>query len=629
MAELIEALTAGMLWVAPCVLLAALVDRAKTGSFGTGLLIAYPLFFGFQVLLAKLLGAAGMLTPPAMRIAYGVAIAACAIMYVGRHGARVPAWWGGLRRPVHLDDDTRLVRRIVLGTVLAVLAALTLYTLVIPVRIWDALAYHMPMVASYVQNASLDVWPAQDLRQIYRVNAGELQMLNVALLARSDAWVELPNLLALVVVLLATFHLAALVLPGGALPYIAVALVLTAPQIVVGAGSEKNDLMFTAVLLGAFYWTIRAGAASAGRPGLFLALAGLAAALAAGTKVIGLNVLGALGILVVVLTVRRRLRPGHVALFVGVAALALLLVAGDVYWRNFSRAVVPVGIAPGEVHFTIGFANLTQAFRFYVVELGLRRLVTPQIFDHDFLHYGYLFPLLVLAGSAAAIRQVWRRQYAPAALVLVSALLFLSIIAVRRPINWDQRFMIWLVPTLAILALTLARGTQPRLLLVLTSVAATLGLVNTALTLTNEGDAIFTRSVQHFFQTGTLARYIDVPHQQFESRADGYDVLDRKAMPADSILYAGSEDAWMYPAWGGRFTRHVEGVWDAEHAASQVASRQFRFVVIETSTAREIRDAMERQASATGYETLVSAPHRLIMIRDGAAPDRVVTPRQE
>jgi energy-converting hydrogenase Eha subunit A len=629
MAELIEALMAGMLWVAPCILLAALVDRALTGSIGTGLLVAYPLFFGFQVLLAKLLGAAGLLTTPAMRIVYGVAIAACAVLYLRRHGARFPAWWGALRGPVDLDDETRWVRGIVLGTALAVLAALMLYTLVIPVRIWDALAYHMPMVASYVQNASLDVWPAQDLRQVYRVNGGELQMLNVALLARSDAWVELPNLLALVVVLLATFHLAALALPGGALPYLAVALVLTAPQIVVGAGSEKNDLIFTAALLGGFYWTIRAGAASAGRPGLFLALAALAGALAAGTKVIGLNVLGALGILVVFLAVRRRLRPGHVALFVGVAALALLLVAGDVYWRNLNRAVVPVGIAPGEVYFTMGLANLTQAFRFYVFELGFRRLAAPQIFDHDFLHYGYLFPVLLLAGIAAAIRQVWRRHYAPSALVLVSALLFLSIIAVRLPIRWDQRFMIWLVPTLAILALSLARRVNGRHLLILTSVAATLGLVNTALTLTNEGDGIFTRSAQHFFQTGTLARYIDVPHRQFQSRADGYKVLDREAMPADSILYAGSEDAWMYPAWGERFTRRVEGVWDAEHAASQVASRQFRFVVIETSTAREIRDAMERQASATGYETLVSAPHRLIMIRDGAAPDRVVTTRQE
>jgi hypothetical protein len=625
MAELLEAFLAGIAWAAPCVLLGALLARAA-GSFGTGLLVAYPLFFGFQVLLAKLLGAAGLLTTPVVRIAYLVAIAVCAAVYLRRHGLRSPAWRGALHGPAQLDDDTRLLRGIVLGTAAAVLAALTLYTLVIPVRIWDALAYHMPMVASYVQNASLDVWPAQDLRQIYRVNAGELQMLNVALLARSDAWVELPNLLALVVALLATFQLAVLALPRGALPYVAVALVLTAPQIVVGAGSEKNDLVFTAALLGGFYWTIRAGGAGGGRPGLFLALAAVNGALAGGTKVIGLNVLGAMGILVALLAVRRRLRFGHVLLFGGVAAMALLLLAGDVYWRNFNRSVVPVGIAPGEVYFTIGLANLTHAFRFYVFELGFRRLAAPQVFDHDFLHYGYLFPLLLAAGSAAAVRQLWSRQYAPAALVIVSAIFFVSIIAVRLPIRWDQRFMIWMVPTLAILALTLTRHAQARQLLVLTSVAATLSLVNATFTLTNEGDALFGRSAQHLVETGSLPRYIDVPHRQFEARADGYDVLDLEALPTDSVLYAGSEDAWMYPAWGPRFTRHVEGVWDAEHAASRVASRAFRFVVVEDRAASRIRETMERQALEVGYDMLVRAPHRLILIRNGDAPDRVAVP---
>jgi hypothetical protein len=414
-----------------------------------------------------------------------------------------------------------------------------------------------------------------------------------------------------------------------ALPYVAVAIVLTAPQIVVGAGSEKNDLVFTAALLCGLYWTVRGGAADTRRPGWVLALAGLSGALAAATKVIGLNVLGALGVLVILLALRRRLRYRHVLLFGATAALGLIVLAGDVYWRNFNRSVVPVGIAPGEVYFTVGLANLTHAFRFYVYELGFERLVAPQVFDHDFLHYGYLFPLLLVAGGAAAVRQMWRRQYVPAALALVGASLFLSIIAVRLPIRWDQRFMIWMVPTLAILALSLARRVHVRQLLALTTAAATLGLVNTMLTLSNEADALFSRSAQHLVETGSLPRYVDVAHRQFELRAAGYDVLDRAATPGDSVLYAGSEDAWMYPAWGERFTRRVEGVWDPQHAVSQVASRQFRFIVVENSTAREIRDAMERQASAIGYDTLVSAPHRLIMIRDSAATDRVVTPRHE
>jgi energy-converting hydrogenase Eha subunit A len=629
MAELIESLAAGILWAAPCILLAALVGRAVTGSFGSGMLVAYPLFFGLQVLLSKLLGAAGLLTTPALLITYGVAVAIGAGLYLHRWGWGAPAWRAAVRGPGDLDADTRLIRAITLGSAAAVLAGLTLFTLVAPVHIWDALAYHMPMVASYVQNASLDVWPAQDLRQVYRVNAGELQMLNIALLARSDAWVELPNLLALVVCLIATFQLAALALPRRALPYLAVALVLSAPQIVVGAGSEKNDLVFTAALLCGFYWAIRAGAAERGGAAVFLALAALSGALAAATKVIGLNVLGAMGILLVALAVRRRVAYRHVLLFGAAAAVGLLLLAGDVYWRNFARSVVPVGVAPGEVYYAIGPANLTQAFRFYVYELGFKRLVMPQVFDHDFLHYGYLFPLLLVAGGAAAVRQLWNRQYVPAALVLASAVLFLSVIAVRLPIRWDQRFMIWIVPILAILALTLDRRVHARYLLVLTAVAATLGVVNTVLTLTNEADALFSRSAHHLVTTGSLPRYVDVTHRRFESRSEGYEVLEREATPRDSVLYAGSEDTWMYPAWGARFARHVEGVWDAEHAAAQVATRRFRFLIVEQATAREIREAMERHAPEAGYGVLVRAEHRVIMVRDGGTPHRLAAPGEE
>src|SRR5690606_28689203 len=134
-----------------------------------------------------------------------------------------------------------------------------------------------------------------------------------------------------------------------------------------------------------------------------------------------------------------------VVLFGVAAAVALLALAGTVYWSNLSRSAVPVGVAPGEVSFTIGPANAIAAARFYLYDLSFKRLVVPQVFEHDFMHYGYFFPFLLLAGTVVALRQFRARRFVLAALALMGGVLFLSVIALRLPIQWDQRFMMWMV----------------------------------------------------------------------------------------------------------------------------------------------------------------------------------------
>jgi hypothetical protein len=617
MAELLEAFTAGLAWVGAFVAVTLAIRAVWPGALGHTMLAAYPAFFALQVILANLLGAAGWLTPGAVRVAYGVALAVGAALLLRSRRLRNP-----IRAGPDLDDDALPIRRIALATTAAVLAGLVLFTLVSPVRIWDALAYHMPMVASYIQNGSLQAWPTQDLRQIFRVNAGELQMLNMALLARSDAWVQLPGLLGLVVVLVATFEIARIALRTPAAPYVAVILVITAPQIVIGAGSEKNDLVFTAALLCAFYWVIRAGTAAGARADGYILMAALGGGLAGATKVMGLNVVGAVGLLTLVLALRGRLRVRHVLLFGGGAVVALLVLAGNTYLFNLGRSAVPVGVAPGEVHYTIGLVNLTEAAWFYLYDLPIRRLVSRPIFEHDFMHYGYLFPLMLVLGIAAAARQLRRPRFVPACLTLLAAALILSVIAVRRPIGWDQRFMIWLVPTLAILALSLVERLPVRRILAVTWVGAGLVAMNLVMLLTLESDGLFRRSAVHLASTGSVARYLDVPNRRYLFMKEGLGALDRAAAARDSILYVGTDDSWMYPLWDRRFTRHVAGVWDAEHAADRIASRWFRFVVVEHGALPDIRDAAEARAADSGYHILVAAPDRTIYVRD----DRVTGP---
>jgi len=620
MIELLEAMAGGILWLAGFGLLTIAILNHCRSCVAPALLAAYPLFFALQVALAKALGAVGLLSTVSFRFAYGAVLVLGAMVLVRR----------GRWRPhpenaeLATDDDgadAMLIRRIVWATSGLAITGLAMFTLVSPVHIWDVLAYHMPMVASYVQNGSLEAWPTQDLRQIYRVNAGELQILNVALLARSDAWVELPNLLALGVFLVAGFELAREALTRRVLAWLVIAVTLTAPQILLGATTAKNDLMFSAVLLCALYWIIRAGMTEGGRSSLYASMAGVSCGIAAATKVMGLNVVGAVGVLALVLVVRRRCPARRMLLFGGAFAVSLIVLAGDVYWANLARSAVPVGIAPDEVAFTFGLANLTEAARFYLYELGFKRLVIPQVFEHDFTHFGYLFPLLLLFGIAGGLLQLRHRRYVLAALGLAGAALFVSVIALRLPIRWDQRFMIWMVPTLAILAMSVVVRIHSRYLLALAGAAAAFSIANLFLILTMEADGLFNRSALHLAGTGVLARYVDVANERYAHMNDGFEVLDGVAAPGDSILYVGSDDSWMYPAWGPRFTRHVEGVASPEHAALGLTSRRFRYVVVEHAAHPEIRLALEQQAEPAGYRVLVRAEGRVILVREAMARD--------
>jgi hypothetical protein len=220
--ELASAIGAGALWLGVFAALVVVVRWGHGTPTGRAMLIAYPAFVAAQVVLANVLGAAGALTSAGVRVAYlaglAAALAGLALQRRRRHPRDAATPFNDTPRPQH-----------------------ALFTLVAPVHIWDVLAYHMPMVASYIQNGSLDAWPTQDLRQIYRVNAGELQMLNIALLARSDAWVELPNLLGLAVVL--TWPASSWRGSRSGRPRsrtLVVLLVLTAPQIVIGAGEREE-----------------------------------------------------------------------------------------------------------------------------------------------------------------------------------------------------------------------------------------------------------------------------------------------------------------------------------------------------------------------------------------------------
>lgn len=619
MAELLSVLGAGALWILAFIVVVVVVYRLPgKDSFGlSSVLIGYVLFYFAQITLVKVLDLATLLSTPALWAAYiALVIAGISFLSVRRNDGYAVL---SLRRVVPNDVEERNIRWIAITCAGAIVGGLAVFALLSPVAVWDVHAYHMPMVASYMQNETLSVGATQDLRQIYRVNGAELQMLNVALLSRSDAWMELPNLLALAVSLVAVFLIGRMVLRREAAAYLTVVLTLTAPQILYGSATAKNDIIFLALILGTFYWVLRIAMDPHTHVRAWVAVLALTVSLAVATKVMGLNVVGTAGLVLLVLVLRRRLPLRRLVLFGGISLAAVLILVGDVYWSNFQQAQVPVGIRPGEVDFIVGASNFAAAAKFYLYDLSFRRLITTQVFEHDFSHFGYFFPFILMLGTVAAVRQMVVRNEQHSAvrvMALLSFTLFLSVILVRHPIQWDQRFMIWMVPAFAVLAGTLVRRWQVSVQLAAISFCSAFALFNVIQMYTNASGGIFPKSSLHLLSNGELPRLADVAHEKYLYKIDGFQLLGEESGERDSILYVGAEDTWMYPAWGRRFTRHVSGVRDSADLAIKMRSGAYAFVVVEGEAADELQHAAADPESGAGYVELYASPQRSILRRE-------------
>jgi len=621
--ELFAAVGTAALWLAVLLSLCRAVNRraGRPPWHPSALLAAFPLFYAGQIFTIKLLNTLGLLGAPSLGLALfaaGLAILAATPRIAPSPGAL--RFDDGQPSEAAADSKERLsAAAIATGCAALVLSALAAFALVAPTHIWDVQAYHMPMVASYVQNESLAPWPAQDLRQIYRVNGAELQMLWLAMPSRSEALVELPNLVALVVSLVAAVEIAHRVLGRRDLAYLAALAVLTAPQVLLGAVTAKNDLIFMALILCCFHWLIRDREERSDRIRPAVILAGLSGGLAIATKVMGINVLGAAGLTALVWWGLRRSGLRTPILLGCVGGAAAVLLVGDVYWQNFGRSPgLPIGTMPGEIQFRSGLSNLTGAAHFYLYDLPFRRLVTPQVFEHDFSHFGYVFPFAFVLGVIGAARAWLRseqRDTPLGMLAFLTAVLFASVVAVRVPIQWDQRFMIWLVPVSAILALSLFRSAHPRAVVAAASFASALALSNVFVQVTNAEDALFVRSAKHLATTGRLASLHDVPPVDFPEKIAGFDRLARQADDGDSVLYVGAEDTWMYPAWGRRFRLNVHGVDGPRDAADRMKAGGHRFVVLEEAASAELRHAVLGAADESGYRRWVEAEGRLVLMR--------------
>jgi len=194
----------------------------------------------------------------------------------------------------------------------------------------------------------------------------------------------------------------------GALTAVAAAILLECHTLVVrDPGAAKNDLAAAALLLASIAILVEAWAHRRdGWERWALAAAGLAAGLAAGTRVTGLAMAGALTVAVVVLAPRGR----RVAAF---GWWFLPAVAGGGFW--YLRNLVVAGNPIPEVE-SLGPISLPHPERLqegrpdfsiahYLTDTGVwREYFAPGLHDA----FGWLWPLVVFGAAAAALLAIFR-----------------------------------------------------------------------------------------------------------------------------------------------------------------------------------------------------------------------------
>jgi hypothetical protein len=294
---------------------------------------------------------------------------------------------------------------------------------------FDTLWYHLPFAADFAQSSSVTGLHFTDplfLNWFYPQNS-ELLHGAAVLLSGRDTLSLFLNLGWLALALLAAWSIGrpygrgALTLAGAAILLESHALVVREP------GSAKNDIVGIALLLCAVallvnWWAARDRDSSAGDRGSVslapLGVAGLAAGLAAGTKLTALAMVAALTVAVIA-TAPAQLRRRSAAVWM----IPVLAAGGFWYARNLIHAANPLPwvrelgplTLPGPERLQEARPDFTVAH--YATDTDVwTDWFTPGLHDA----FGSLWPLVLAAGVAGALAVCWRRERGLRALGLVA-----------------------------------------------------------------------------------------------------------------------------------------------------------------------------------------------------------------
>jgi hypothetical protein len=203
-----------------------------------------------------------------------------------------------------------------------------------PPNNYDSLTYHLARVAAWLQQGHAGYYNAATARANAFPGNAELGIVwTVALLGR-DTLAALPQLLAELGLLAAIYGIGRRLAFGRPAALFAALLAATLSQVALQSVTTQNDLVAAAFVAAGLYFVL-------GRERRELPLAGLAAALAVGTKLTGLLALPILVLAALLVLPRRRL-----AELAAAGAIAFLGFGAFWYVENTAHTHHPLGVVP-------------------------------------------------------------------------------------------------------------------------------------------------------------------------------------------------------------------------------------------------------------------------------------------
>lgn len=328
---------------------------------GLALLSAAALWTCFVYASTELLSLFHAITFVPVAVLWAVATAAGVVLL--RRTPAVPLWSRAMAAWRALD----LFERSVLVIIALLAACIGVAAWMSPPNTYDVAIYHMPRVMMWLQNRSVEFFPAQYTHALHQPVSNEFLQLHLVLLSGDDVLANCTQWWAWLGVVLAAFEVTRLAGGGRRACFLAALLAATLPQGVLVASSSKNDLsasmwLLSFVVFGLLYRERRDWRS--------MALAGLCAALAVGTKGTAWLFLPGAGVVVAAAWDKAAWRSfaRHGAL----AAAAFLLLAPQ-WSRNmalFGRPLLPRegsvdlphALSVGRVGLDVTAANLIRNF---------------------------------------------------------------------------------------------------------------------------------------------------------------------------------------------------------------------------------------------------------------------------
>ena len=366
---------------------------------------------GLVVCLAELLGLAGLIEIWSL-LAVSALIAAFVWLKVLPASGSEPA-----PEPPQVPGWGKVLSLATVALVIAIWASFTSYSLDYGITNFDSVWYHLPFSAEMAQSGSVTGFQRPEtvfLNWFYPQNSELVHALAMVFTGRDFVSIFI-NLGWASLALLAGWVVGR---PYGRshLTLLAVAVLMVAHSLVAREpGSAKNDIVAIALCLTSLAVLVNLAAARGRddlpglvRPGWGLALAGLAAGLAAGTKVTALAPVALVTLAVVFAAV-----PGRRLRVTGVWAGAGLIGGGYWYLKNLIASgnplpqvenIGPVNL-PGPERLQVGRPDFTV---FHYIGDG-------EVWKDWFLpglHHGFgdLWPLLLIAAAGGALLIAWKGQ---------------------------------------------------------------------------------------------------------------------------------------------------------------------------------------------------------------------------